>query len=141
MPNDRLLKAANTLHKALLKATGGRIGSSIGGMPVLELITVGRKSGQERRSMLTAPIHDNGEYVIVASRGGDPMHPAWYHNLVAQPDVDIIVDGTRMQMRARTTTGDERTELWSRIVKAFRGYADYQKRTTREIPVVVLTPR
>jgi deazaflavin-dependent oxidoreductase (nitroreductase family) len=79
--------------------------------------------------------------VLVASYGGDSRHPAWYLNLSANPDVTLERDGVRTPMRARTATSDEKGALWPRITKAYRGYAGYQKRTDRDIPVVLLTPR
>lgn len=131
----------NPFHRTVLRATGGRVGRSLAGMPVVVLETTGRKSGEPRRTMLTAPVVDGDTVVLVASYGGDSRHPAWYLNLTANPDVAIEMDGTRREMTARTATAEEKAALWPRITKSYRGYAGYQKRTDREIPVVLLTPR
>lgn len=131
----------NRLHRGLLAVSGGRIGWTIGSMPVVELHTVGRTSRVRRSAMLTAPVHEDGRYVLVASKGGDPRHPSWYLNLVADPDVELTVRGRTLPMRARTATASERSELWPRIVGSYRGYARYQRKTAREIPVVICEPR
>ena len=131
----------NRAHRAVLFVSGGRVGASLGSMPVVELHTIGRSSGLPRTAMLTAPLHDDGRYVLIASKGGDDRHPAWYVNLVANPDVEITAGGRTIPMRARTATPDERRELWPKITRAYRGYAGYQKKTTREIPVVICEPR
>ena len=142
MPTDKQLKVQNALHRALLKVSGGRLGKSIVGMPTLELTTVGRKSGAKRSVMLTAPVIDGDTLVIVASRGGDPTHPAWFLNLRDNPNVDVSVQqGPVRPMTARVATPDERAALWPRVVAAYKGYEGYQKKTTREIPLVLLTPR
>jgi deazaflavin-dependent oxidoreductase (nitroreductase family) len=139
--NDFGHRMMNRLHRALLAVSGGRIGWAIGSMPVVELHTIGRSTGSRRSVMLTAPVHEDGRYVLVASKGGDPRHPSWYLNLVAHPDVELTVKGRRLPMRARTATPQERAELWPRITRAYRGYAGYQRKTTREIPVVICEPR
>lgn len=140
-PKDLVFRGINAFHPALLKLTGGRVGRSLVGMPVVVLETIGRKSGEVRRVPLTAPVVDGDDVVLVASYGGDSRHPAWYHNLTANPDVTIEMNGTRREMTARTVSAEEKAALWPRITKAYRGYAGYQKRTDRDIPVVVLTPR
>lgn len=110
-------------------------------MPVVELHTRGRRTGKRRSTILTAPVHGAGRYVLVASRGGDDRHPYWYANLVAHPDVDVTVRGTTIPMRARIATPTEKAELWPQIVRAYPGYDAYQRRTSRDIPVVVCEPR
>jgi deazaflavin-dependent oxidoreductase (nitroreductase family) len=110
-------------------------------MPVVELHTVGRSSGKRRSTMLTAPVHDEGTYVLVASKGGDDRDPDWFRNLVANPDVELTVDGTTIPLTARVATEDEKSELWPRIVEAYKGYAGYQEKTDRNIPVVICEPR
>lgn len=127
-------------HRALLKLTGGRFPKSILGMEPVELHVLGRTSGQRRSTMLTAPICEPTRVVLVASKGGHPDHPDWYKNLVAHPDVELTIDGVTSQWRAHTADDDERTELWPRITKAYKGYEDYQRNTDREIPVVVCVP-
>jgi deazaflavin-dependent oxidoreductase (nitroreductase family) len=138
---DAGLKAMNLSHRAVLALSGGRVLRTPMGMPAVELTTVGRRSGQPRRTMLTAPVVDAERVVLVASKGGDDRNPDWYRNLVAQPDVEISIGGRRQPMRARTASSDEKAELWPRIVSAYRGYAGYQRRTERDIPVVICEPR
>lgn len=141
MPSDFMFKAANAMHRTMLKVSGGRLGWTGAGMPVVELTTIGRKTGQPRTVMLTAPIHDGGTFVLVGSRGGDDTTPAWVHNIRANPDVVISTKGNPNQkMKARVADAAERAELWPRITKDFKNYADYQTKTDREIPVVVLDP-
>ena len=110
-------------------------------MPVVELHTVGRESGKPRSAMLTAPVHDGDRYVLVASKAGGPRHPFWYLNLVANPDVELTVRGRTVPMHARTATAAERAELWPRITREYGGYAGYQRKTKREIPVIICEPR
>jgi deazaflavin-dependent oxidoreductase (nitroreductase family) len=128
-------------HHGLLRATGGRVGNRLACMPVVVLETTGRKSGEPRRTMLTAPVVDGETVVLVASYGGDDRHPAWYLNLTANPDVTLERDGVRREYTARTATAEEKAALWPRITSSYKGYAGYQKRTDRDIPVVLLTPR
>lgn len=142
MPSDIMLKAMNTAHRALLKVTGGRVGYDAMGMPVLELTTVGRRTGTPRSVLLTAPLQENGHPVIVASRGGDDTHPAWFLNLRDRPDVEVsIKGGPRTPMTARIVTAEGRARMWPEIAGKYANYAGYQKRTEREIPLVVLEPR
>jgi deazaflavin-dependent oxidoreductase (nitroreductase family) len=113
----------------------------MGGMPIVELETTGRRSGRPRTVVLSTPLVDGERTVLVASKGGDDRHPDWYRNLVADPEVELTMHGTTRQMRARTADRDERAELWPRVVAAYPGYAAYQRRTSREIPLVVCEPR
>lgn len=138
---DLLMMALNALHRGVLTVSGGRIGRTIGSMPAVELHTIGRSSGKRRSTMLTAPVHGDGRYVLVASKGGDDRNPQWYLNLVANPDVELTVDGTTVPMRAHTASAEEKAELWPGIVATYRGYAGYQQKTKRDIPVVVCEPR
>lgn len=124
-------------HRALLSLTGGRFPQSIAGMPTLELHTIGAKTGERRSRLLTSPIVEDGRVVLVGSNGGGTTSPGWVANLRANPDVEITIGGETSRYRARVVTGDERAELWSRVVKRYRGYAAYQQRAPREIPVVV----
>ena len=141
MPSDFVLKAMNTVHRIALKVTGNRLGASFGGMPSLELTTIGRKSGQPRAVMLTAPLTQGDTYVVVASRGGDDIHPAWFLNLRDNPAVEVkLVGKPKQKMTARIATADERAELWPKITAKYRNYAGYQKKTDREIPLVLLAP-
>lgn len=138
---DTFMKGMNLAHRGVRTATRGRIGSSLGPMPVVELHTIGRSSGRPRSTLLTAPVVDDGRYVLVASKGGDDRDPDWYRNLVATPQIELTVDGERRAFTARTASADEKAELWPRIVEAYRGYAGYQRRTDRDIPVVICEPR
>jgi deazaflavin-dependent oxidoreductase (nitroreductase family) len=137
---DLQLKGMNRLHRAVLKVSGGRWLNRPLGMPTVELHTIGRKSGQHRATLLTAPIHDDQHTVLIASKGGDDRNPEWYLNLVANPEVELTIDGATRKMRARTASEEEKTEMWPAIVAAHKGYAGYQKKTTRRIPVVVCEP-
>lgn len=128
-------------HRALLALTGGRFPKRVAGMQPVELRHAGRRSGLPHSTLLTAPIFEPERVVLVASKGGHPDHPDWYKNLVANPDVELVADGERRSLRARTADGDERIQLWSQIVSVYRGYAAYQRNTDREIPVVILEPR
>ena len=128
------------LHRAIFTATRGRFLGRAGGMPVVVLTTTGRHSGRKRPTMLTAPIVDGDRVVLVASYGGDDRHPAWFLNLLEEPEVGLTMGGSRRPMRARVAGADERAELWPRIVEAYGGYRSYQDRTDREIPVVVVEP-
>ena len=129
----------NAIHRLLLKVSGGRAGWTAMDMPVLELTTKGRKSGQSRSVMLTSPLREGSALVVVASRGGDDRSPAWFHNLQANPDVEVRLQGGPAQrMRARVATAAERERLWPLITADHKNYADYQLKTTREIPLVLL---
>ena len=140
MPHDVVLKAMNGVHRFLVTATGGRIGWEFGGMPALELTTIGRKSGQKRSVMLTVPLVEGDTYVVVASRGGDDVHPAWYLNLRANPEVEVSLQGGPTQKwRAAVASPEERARMWPLIADKYRNYRGYQERTQREIPLVLLT--
>jgi deazaflavin-dependent oxidoreductase (nitroreductase family) len=139
MPSDFALKTMNTLHRAAQKLTGGRVGWSASNMPVVELTTTGRKSGQPRSVLLTSPLQEGTTYVVVASRGGDDQHPAWFLNLRDNPEVKVAVGGKPAQpMRARVATAEERDRLWPLVTADHSNYATYQTKTKREIPLVLL---
>lgn len=140
MPSAFVLKTMNTVHRTIMTVTGGRIGWSAGNMPVLELTTTGRKSGQQRSTMLTTPWRDGDRMVIVASAGGNDTHPAWYLNLEAEPSVLVRTEEGERRMTARIVAGDERADLWKQITAKYSNYAGYQKKTDREIPLVMLEP-
>ena len=108
-------------------------------MPVVLLISRGARTGKIRKTPLMRVEHD-GRYAVVASRGGAPTHPVWYHNLVADPHVELQDGPIRQEMIARQVTGEEKAQWWERAVAAYPDYADYQKKTDREIPVFVLEP-
>jgi deazaflavin-dependent oxidoreductase (nitroreductase family) len=141
MPSNVVLKSMNAFHRALLTLSGGRLGWTAGEMPVLELTTTGRKSGQPRSVMLTSPLQEGMALVVVASRGGDDQSPAWFLNLSENPDVQVRLRGEpRCSMHARVATTAERKRLWPLVVADHQNYAGYQTRTTREIPLVFLEP-
>ena len=108
-------------------------------LPVVILTTLGAKSGKIRKSPLMWVEHD-GSYAVVASMGGAPKHPVWYHNVVADPRVELQDGPVRQDMLAREVTGDEKAVWWARAVEAYPDYADYQKKTDRQIPLFVLEP-
>jgi deazaflavin-dependent oxidoreductase (nitroreductase family) len=117
--------------------TDGEEGYEWQGTTILILTTTGRKSGEERSTPLIYRDHGD-DYVVVASKGGAPAHPAWYLNLSEQPEVTVQVKADRFPARARTATSEERPELWELMAEAWPQYNDYQKKTDREIPLVVL---
>ncbi|MCU1430808.1 MAG: hypothetical protein JWL83_4808 [Actinomycetia bacterium] len=141
MPSDLTLKTMNAIHRAMLKISGGRVGWQASKMPVIELTTTGRKSGQPRSVMLTSPVQEGSTIVVVASRGGDDAHPAWFLNLRDNPDVEVVLQGKpKQRMRARVATPEERTRLWPIVTTDHKNYAGYQTKTQREIPLVLLEP-
>jgi deazaflavin-dependent oxidoreductase (nitroreductase family) len=127
-------------HVRVYRETGGERGYHWRGTTILLLSTRGRRSGQEHTTPL---IHraDGDRWVIVASKGGAPENPAWYENLLADPNIQIQVHDEQIPVRASTATGEERARLWALMVEAWPAYDDYAKRTEREIPVVVLERR
>jgi deazaflavin-dependent oxidoreductase (nitroreductase family) len=139
-PKDALYKIGTGIHRAIFSASKGRIFGTAFGMPVAELVTTGRRSGKKRSTMLAVPITEGDHLVLVASFGGDDRYPAWYLNLQANPEVRVTTAGSTRSMIARTATEEERAKLWPRITSVFEGYARYQERTERPIPVVILEP-
>lgn len=119
--------------------TGGAEGATLQGKPVIILTTRGAKTGKLRKIPLMRVEHE-GRYAAVASMGGAPEHPVWYHNLVAEPQIELQDGAQKWDMTARELSGAEREEWWQRAVAAFPPYADYQERTEREIPVFLLEP-
>jgi F420H(2)-dependent quinone reductase len=128
-------------HTTAYRLTGGLVGHRfLGAPPSLLLDHVGAKSGTKRTSPLTY-LADGDDFVLVASKGGNPHNPAWFHNLRAHPDVTVQVGSKHRAVRARVATPEERARLWPKVVDLYGGYADYQRRTEREIPLVILEPR
>ncbi|MFJ9680763.1 nitroreductase family deazaflavin-dependent oxidoreductase [Streptomyces sp. NPDC101194] len=123
----------------LFEGSGGTEGTTLRGLPVIILTTRGARSGKIRKTPLMRVEHD-GTYAVVASQGGAPKHPVWYHNLVADPRVELQDGPVRQDMNAREVTGEEKAVWWQRAVDAFPDYADYQLKTDRQIPVFVLEP-
>ena len=120
------------------EGSGGTKGTTLRGMPVIILTTVGAKSGKLRKTPLMRVEHD-GEYAVVASLGGAPKHPVWYYNIVKEPHVELQDRTEKHDYRAREVTGDEKAVWWQRAVEAYPDYADYQTKTDREIPLFVLS--
>ncbi|MGV9852045.1 nitroreductase family deazaflavin-dependent oxidoreductase [Streptomyces sp. NPDC003442] len=121
----------------LIENSGGTEGTTMRGMPVVVLTTLGAKSGKIRKTPLMRVEH-NGAYAVVASLGGSPKHPVWYYNIVADPRVELRDGPLRQDMTAREVTGEEKARWWERAVEAYPDYADYQTKTDRQIPVFVL---
>ena len=123
----------------LYESSGGTQGTTLRDRPVVVLWTLGARSGKIRKTPLMRVEHD-GQYAVVASLGGAPQHPVWYHNLLAHPLVELQDGPVRRDYTAREVTGEERDRWWQRAVEAWPDYAAYQQKTERVIPVVVLTP-
>ena len=138
---DRMWPLLNRLmagHTLVYRATGGLVGHRLPGAPPMLLLDhVGAKSAKQR----TTPLVYVRNVAVIASKGGNPRHPAWFHNLRAHPDTTIQIGSRRLLVRARVAAGQERERLWQRAVESWASYEDYQKRTPRQIPVVVLEPR
>ena len=135
-----LIRAFMALHVGLYRLSRGKLGGTMNGFNVLLLTTTGRKSGKSR----TAPLgffERQGGYLIVASNGGQPTHPAWYHNLTSNPQVTIQVLERVIPVTAEVLAGDDRAQAWQHVVTTAPPYAAYEKQTTREIPLVLLHPR
>jgi len=136
-----LLRRVMVGHTLVYRASGGLIGHRFPGAPPMLLLDhVGAKSGVKRTSPLVY-VDDGEDLVIVASKGGHPRHPAWFHNLVAHPDTTVQVGREHRTVHARIATEQERPRLWGMAVDTYSGYAEYQERTARKIPLVVLEPR
>ena len=142
---DRIWPVLNRVmkgHTLIYRASGGRLGHRFfpGSPPMLLLDHVGAKSGTKRTSPLMY-VADGDDIVLIASKGGHPKHPAWFHNLCANPDATVQVGTERRAVSARVATAAERKRLWPKAVATYGGYAGYQERTDREIPLIVLEPR
>ncbi len=123
----------------LFEATNGEQAGDLRGRPIIVLTSVGAKTGKLRKTALMRVEHD-GVYAVVASMGGAPKHPVWYYNLKQNPNVELQDCATKRDYTAREVTGDEKTIWWKRAVEAWPDYANYQKKTERQIPVFVLDP-
>ena len=136
-----LLLIAIRLHVLVYRLTGGRVGERFrGGPPMLLLDHTGARSGTRRTTPLVY-VHDGENVVLVASKGGFPRNPAWFHNLLAHPATTVQIGARREAVRARVAGPAERERLWPKVVATYFGYEDYQRRTAREIPLVILEPR
>jgi deazaflavin-dependent oxidoreductase (nitroreductase family) len=136
-PRGRVLQVITAVHRALYTSTRGFVGANAGGMPTLLLTTTGRKSGLLRTVPLPYFPHPEG-YVVVGSYGGGPRNPGWYHNLIAQPQVELQIRGRRVRAIASAATASERPAVWSGVLSIAPMYADYARITSREIPLVIL---
>ncbi len=123
----------------LYESSGGTDGTTMRGMPVVIVTSLGAKSGKIRKTPLMRVEHD-GRYLLVASQGGAPNHPTWYFNLVNHPEVEVQDCAVKQDMTVRELSGDEKSVWWERAVEAFPDYADYQRKTDREIPVFLAEP-
>jgi deazaflavin-dependent oxidoreductase (nitroreductase family) len=137
---DGAAKIVNRVHPAIYRMSGRRVGASLGQAPVLLLTTIGAKSGKERTVPLLF-LRDGKDMAVVASYCGDDRSPAWYHNLIANPLVTAEVDGNRVELRATVADPATKARLWPKLVEMYGGYAKYQRKTERDIPVVLLKPR
>jgi deazaflavin-dependent oxidoreductase (nitroreductase family) len=136
-----LLRRVMGGHSAIYRASHGLIGHRVPGMPpTLLLDHVGAKTARKRTSPLVYGV-DGENLILVASKGGYPKNPAWFHNLIANPETTVQVGPRRRAMRARVADSSERERLWPLMLDVYGGYADYQRRTEREIPLVILEPR
>ncbi len=138
--NRTWIKLASATHAFWYTVTGGIVGARVSGAPVLLLTTTGRKSGRSRTTPLNF-LQDGDNKVIAASNGGHPQHPGWYFNLRANPDVEVQIGRERKRVRAEVADDAERARLWPLVVQMYQGYDEYQKETSRKIPVVILKPQ
>ena len=140
-PSLLTLKAMNFLHRLVIRLSLGRVGWQAAKMPVLELTTVGRKSGRPRSVMLTSPHQEGDSFLIVASKGGSDTPPDWFLNLEKDPNVAVRFQGAPSSaMLAEIVSGQNRDQLWSTIIEDFSNYGDYQTKTSRVIQLVFLRP-
>jgi len=131
-------------HPKLYRWSAGRIGGKMAGLPVLLIETIGRKSGERRETALTYmpyPFPDGESYVVIASVLGEPKHPAWYLNILADPKIAITVGPNRIAVEARDAEGEERETIWDDLIALSPDYSQYRARTDRRIPVVVMSRR
>jgi deazaflavin-dependent oxidoreductase (nitroreductase family) len=136
---DRGFRILGSIHRAIYRATGGKVGGRMGKAPVLLLTTTGRKTGKPRTTpLLYARVGDG--YVVIASKGGAEHDPLWLRNLQATPRAEVQVGRKKQQVQARATEGEERERMWRALTDLYGGYDDYAKKTSREIPVVLLEP-
>jgi deazaflavin-dependent oxidoreductase (nitroreductase family) len=137
---DELSRGVTLVHRSIFTATKGRVGGRALGMPVVLLTTTGRSSGKPRPTMLTSPLVLGDRVMLVASNGGDDREPSWCRNIRKTPQVEITMEGSTRAMTAHVADEAERAELWPQITSAHANYAGYQRKTDREIPVVICEP-
>jgi len=133
-------RSLNAVHRTLVRASAGRLGSRAFGMEMIELVTVGRRSGRPHATMLSVPVIEGDVLVLVASKGGDHRDPDWLKNLVATPRIEVSWRGQRHHMLARLATPDEAARLWPEVVATYRYYDNYRRRAARVIPLVICAP-
>lgn len=137
--NITLMKTIGVIHRGLYRLTNGTVGANLGGRSMVLLTTTGRKSGKHR----TAPIQymkDGDNIILVASNGGNVNHPAWWHNIGANPDVTVQIGKKKMRARAETADDEERARLWPLLVEFYPGYQAYEEETERTVQVVIVRP-
>jgi len=132
-------KLGSGAHAGVYRATGGKLFGRMGKSPIMLLNTVGRKTGRKRTSPLLY-VMDGEDFVIIASKGGAPTHPAWYLNLKANPDATVEVGDRKVRVRAEEVDSEEKVRLWQKMVEMYPTYDDYQRKTKREIPLLILRP-
>ena len=137
--NPTIIKTMSAIHEFWYRLTGGVLGGSIVGRPILLLTTTGRKTGAQRTTPLMY-LEDGKKLVIIASNGGNPRHPAWWLNLEKNPQAEVQLRSEKRRVKAEEATGEERERLWQAVVETYSGYEGYQKTTDRQIPVVILCP-
>jgi deazaflavin-dependent oxidoreductase (nitroreductase family) len=142
--NTRLVdlgfRILNLLHRSVVRCSAGRLGRRAFGMEIIELVTIGRRSGRPHSTMLTIPVIEGSTLVLVASKGGDDRDPDWFKNLVVSPKVQVIRRGVRNDMVARVAHEDEQQRLWPQVIATYRSYDAYRRRAHRDIPLVLCTP-
>jgi deazaflavin-dependent oxidoreductase (nitroreductase family) len=132
-------KLGSGAHAGVYRATGGKLFGRMGKSPILLLNTVGRKSGKKRTSPLLYAM-DGEDFVIIASKGGASAHPAWYLNLMANPEATVEIEDREVRIRAEEADSEEKSRLWQKMVEMYPAYDAYQEKTEREIPLLVLRP-
>ncbi len=135
----KFFHSLRNLFVSLYRLTNGRVGGHIAGLQVLLLTTIGRKTGEERTTPLGYFVED-GNYIITASNAGQNTNPAWFHNLLANPRVKIEIQDQLVEAEAEVARQEKRTSLWSKLISLAPGYANYSKKTSRQIPMVILHP-
>jgi F420H(2)-dependent quinone reductase len=145
--NTRSTRKTNTaqriftgMHTFFYRLSGGKLGGRLGKSPVLLLTTRGRKTGEQRTTPLLY-LNDHDQVILVASNGGAPIHPAWWLNLQANAQAEVEIGRRKLHMMARQADGEERQRLWPLLVAMYPAYAQYQKKTARQIPIVILYPQ
>jgi deazaflavin-dependent oxidoreductase (nitroreductase family) len=139
VPARLALKLGSGAHAGVYRATGGKLFGRMGKSPILLLNTVGRKTGRKRTSPLLY-VMDGEDFVVIASKGGAPTHPAWYLNLMANPEATVEIGDREVRVEAEVADPEDKPRLWQKMVEMYPTYDDYQRKTEREIPLLVLRP-